>query len=155
LPEILNFGATHAAAHNAAYDGPIVDRALPEDSRLKWICTWRCSAHVWPEAPGHGNQVLRYWLGLRGPTSRLPPHRALPDAQVTAQLLIRLLGIHSPEELHEMTGRPLLLRKLRFGKYRDELWADAVKKDPGYFRWVLGQDFDADTKYTARYYLDL
>lgn len=46
-------------AHNAAFDRPF----LPPTDK-PWICTLRLARHMWPEAPGHSNQVLRYWLGL-------------------------------------------------------------------------------------------
>jgi exodeoxyribonuclease X len=139
------------AAHNAAYDGPIIDRVFVVPR--SWICTYRCAMAEWPEAPGHSNQVLRYWLGLPGPRSKLPPHRALPDAQVTAQILLKLLEKHTPEELVKITAGPLLLRKLRVGKHRDRLYSEIASEDPGYLRWMLGQDFDEDIKYTINHYL--
>ena len=46
------------AAHRAAFD-----RAFTR-SRRPWICTFRLARHLWPEAPSHANQVLRYYLGL-------------------------------------------------------------------------------------------
>src|SRR6516165_7720106 len=47
-------------AHNSAFDS----KFLPELA-TPWICTLRVSQHIWPEAPGHSNQVLRYWLGIK------------------------------------------------------------------------------------------
>src|ERR671912_2505372 len=32
------------------------------------ICTYKAALRLWPEAPGHGNQVLRYWLRPKGPS---------------------------------------------------------------------------------------
>ena len=83
------------AAHRAAFD-----RAFT-GSRRPWICTWRLARHLWPEAPGHSNQVLRYYLGL-GVEERfageagIVPHRAAGDALVSAALLIRELE-HAPK----------------------------------------------------------
>lgn len=51
------------AAHNAEFDrgflGAVVAQSLPA---ARWLCTWRCALHLWPNAPSHSNQVLRYWL---------------------------------------------------------------------------------------------
>ena len=50
---------------------------------------------VWPEAPRHSNQVLRYWRGMRLDHARaMPPHRAGPDAWVTAHILADLAQLH-------------------------------------------------------------
>src|SRR5215831_10541694 len=73
-------------AHNAEFDS----RFLPEINK-PWICTFRTAKHVWPGAPGYGNQVLRYWLGLKPdlPNGRFP-HQALYDASVTTGILLKM-----------------------------------------------------------------
>ena len=50
------------AAHNASFD----QKWLPPDllGNLPVICTYKAAVHIWPEAPRHTNQILRYWLGL-------------------------------------------------------------------------------------------
>ena len=98
------------AAHNCAFDRPfMVGAGLPE---RPWICTYRVARHVWRAAPGYGNQVLRYWLGVRPawpPTDRVEswpeerraslahPHRALYDVCTTAAILLRQL--ETPDRL--------------------------------------------------------
>lgn len=145
------------AAHNADYDA----RFFGEEGR--WICTWRCANHVWPDLPSHSNQVIRYALpGLNEEierqtfTMKLPPHRALPDAWVTAHVLARLLADReTPEALLELTGKPILQRTIRFGKHRGERWEN-VPVD--YLRWMLGQaelkpeDWDSDVIHTATHW---
>ena len=57
---------------------------------------------AWPDAPGHSNQVLRYWRQVdRNAYPRIPreAHRALPDAIVTAFLLRDLLEDQPLERL--------------------------------------------------------
>lgn len=164
------------AAHNAEFDR----KFFPEHIKnARWIDTWRCSLHLWPEAPGHGNQVLRYWLGLD--VSDMPAeaggmaHRALYDAWCTAAMLRRMidhlvqieLSNLSPvedvvlseahnravEHLLKLSSEPVVLRKVRFGKHRDSLWAD-VPRD--YLQWCLRQrDMDADVLHTCRHHLGL
>lgn len=145
------------AAHRAEFDGGFL--GLPVN-----ICTWRCAAHLWPEAPGHSNQTLRYWLpGLHkeiltnaakwAPPSvsvLWPPHRALPDAWVTAHILCRLLALRPAEELVRLTKTPILLRTIHFGMHRGAPWSE-VPKD--YIAWLLRQpDLEPDVRYTAEHH---
>jgi exodeoxyribonuclease X len=138
------------AAHNMQFDWGFLRPYFGEKTQR--ICTWRCSMHVWPEAPEHKNQSLRYWLGLKPELpSGLSPHRALYDALVTTAILRRLLMERSVEQLIELSSTPVLLSTIRFGKYRGTRWADA---DPGYLGWVLSKNFDEDVRHTARHYLE-
>lgn len=137
------------AAHNAPFDRGFLAEVAPEVSDLEWVCTWRCSMHLWPEAAGHGNQVLRYWLRL---TPELPPglhpHRALYDALVTQALLEKMLEIKTLGELARLSNQPVVLTTVRFGKHKGQAW-EAVPRD--YLHWVMRQnDMDEDVRHTAR-----
>ena len=134
------------AAHNAAFDSAF----MPSDG--KWICTMRVAKHLWPDAPGYGNQVLRYWLDLPV-DSDCVPHRALGDAEVTAQLLLKELALvdGSVERLLELTETPVLLKTVSFGKHRGQLWKD-VPKD--YLEWAVTTAWDdPDVAHTIKLYL--
>src|SRR5262249_18429024 len=48
-------------AHNAEFDKRFMSPYVEE---RPWICTWRCALSLWPDAPGHSNQELRYWLEI-------------------------------------------------------------------------------------------
>ena len=138
------------AAHNAAFD----QQWLPPDllGNLPLICTYKAAVHIWPEAPRHTNQVLRYWLNLdmdRSIADRA--HRALPDAYVTAHLLREILKHASIEELICWTNEPVLLPRVPFGKHRGHKWTDVP---PDYLQWILRQqDMNEDVAYTARHHL--
>ena len=138
------------AAHNAAFD----QQWLPSDllSNLPLICTYKAAVHIWPDAPRHTNQVLRYWLDLKLDRSLADrAHRALPDAYVTAHLLREILKHASIEELIRWTSEPVLLSKATFGKHRGQNWKDVP---PDYLQWILRQQgMDEDVVHTARYYL--
>lgn len=134
------------AAHRADFE-----QHFHSGNGRPWICTYKCSLIVWPDAPGHSNQVLRYWLDLPiAPELADPPHRALPDARVTALILKRLLDERTVDELVSYSKWPALLVKCNMGQHRGKLWRDV---DSGFLEWVLGKDFDADTKFTCRYWL--
>src|SRR5579862_8797310 len=88
-------------AHNAKFE-----RAFFDGDGKPWICTYKCALRVWPESPIHSNQGLRYFLGLNlDPDLAMPPHRAGPDAYVTAHILQRLLVARPAAELIKDIGR--------------------------------------------------
>jgi exodeoxyribonuclease X len=148
-------GAEYAVAHNVAFDRNAIESVTDASAPVPyWICTLKCARVAWPAAPAYGNQVLRYWLGLTGPTPPdLYPHRAAYDAIVTSWLLRRLLEYfeNDLERMVKITNAPSLLSKIGFGKHRGLPWREAPSD---YLRWVLRQDFDEDVRYTARYWLD-
>lgn len=138
-------------AHNAAYDRGILSRVMRRFAdESKWLCTWRCAMHVWPDAPSHKNQVLRYWLGLD--VGELPAgehaHRAAYDAVVTRALLGRLLVERPLDELLALQHQPVVQTKIRFGKHAGKSWDD-VPTD--YIQWMLRSGgFDPDVTHTAQ-----
>ncbi|WP_336801773.1 exonuclease domain-containing protein [Kaistia sp. MMO-174] len=136
------------AAHNAQFE-----QHFHKGNGRAWIDTYKCALVVWPDAPTHSNQGLRYCLGLdldRELAS--PPHRALPDAYVTAHILNRLLDEKSPDELVQISKYPALLRRITFGtKAKGQLFSEAPLD---YLEWIAAKsDLNADTKFTARYWL--
>jgi len=139
------------AAHNAAFDS----KFLPEIEG-DWICTWRCAMHLWPQAPSHSNQVLRYWLGVDSDDffwlpSDAGAHRALYDAAVTAAIVSRMLRERSVEELLLLSTLPVLLETVRFGKYEGWAWKDVPF---GYLSWYLKtEDQDPDVAHTCRHWV--
>lgn len=139
--------------HNAGFDKEFLPPRLQE---FPTVCTWRCSMVLWPDADSHSNQSLRYELGLD--LGDMPEeaggaaHRALYDAWITCALYDKIREVSGLDfdGLVKMTQEPILLKKVRFGKHVGELWEDVPKS---YLRWILGQDFDADVKHTANFYL--
>lgn len=138
------------AAHNAKFE-----QAFFGGGGRRWICTMQCAKHLFPDAPGHSNQVLRYWLGIDeefdDADRSMPPHRSGPDTFVTAHILARLVFASNVDELVRLTTAPVLLRDVTIGKHRGMKWADLPWD---YLNWVATKsDFGADEKYTARHYL--
>ena len=146
LAPALEEEPTHFVAHNIAFDGDFVDfKGKPI------ICTMKCAKWAWEDSPRHTNQVLRYYLGLNlyGPKCE-PAHRAGPDTYVTSGILIELLKLYPLEQLIEWTKQPTRVVKFSFGKYRGVRIDDTRIVDSGYLNWILGQDFDEDTKFAVR-----
>jgi exodeoxyribonuclease X len=138
------------AAHNCKFE-----QAFFGGGNHRWICTMQAAKHLFPDAPGFSNQVLRYWLNLDAEMEdvnrAMPPHRAGPDTYVTALLLSRLLYKAPVDELVRLTTAPVLLCDVTFGKHKGMKWADLPWD---YLNWVANKsDLGADEKHTARHYL--
>ncbi len=135
------------AAHGAKFEC-----ACWPESDGQWICTYKCAIRIWPLAPRHSNQVLRYYLKLDlADNLAMPPHRAGPDAYVTAHILARLLENASVADLLAWSSQPALLPRCMIGKFRGQPWESV---DDGFLRWILSKEFDEDTAFTASYHLD-
>ena len=113
------------------------------------ICTYKAAIRVWPEAPGHSNQALRYWLKPKGFRSDFasPVHRAQPDAFVTSLILRELLRVATVDDLIAWTSEPVLLPRVTFGRHRGCRW-DEVPVD--YLEWITERsDHSEDVRFTA------
>lgn len=139
------------AAHNAQFE-----QAFFGGGDHRWICTMKCAKHLFPEAPSHSNQCLRYWLDVEkqlDPERAMPPHRAGPDTYVTAHILARMVFARSVDQLIELTGAPVTLHKVTFGKHRGLLWRDLPSD---YLSWIaFKSDLGPDEKHTAKHYLGI
>ena len=141
-----------AAAQSAGFDSGF----FPKKS--KWICTWRCARHLWPDLESHSNQALRYalpdvndWIEKAGADKAMPPHRALPDAWVTAHVVLKMLEGKTPDELLALTEEPILMKKIPFGMHRGTKFEELPAS---YLSWMCRQvDMDPDAKFSADYWL--
>jgi exodeoxyribonuclease X len=134
-------------AHNCEFERKFVTDVITGET--PWICTYKAALHLWPNAPRHSNQVLRYWRGLQlNPALAMPPHRAGPDAWVTAQLLAELVTLATIDQLVTWTKQPKPMPVIAFGKHKGSPWSD-VPSD--YLEWMtLQADMDADAVWYAR-----
>lgn len=144
-------GASVYVAHNAAFD----KGKLPQID-APWICTLKLARKLYPEFESHGNQYLRYRLGLK-PTlpEGLYAHRALYDCYVTAELLM-YMGREAQwtiREMREISASPSLLYRMRFGKHKGKTFEEVATEDKGYLRWLLGTDLDEDMEFTVKHWL--
>lgn len=140
-------------AHNYDFEAKFLgDHGLPT------ICTLKAALRVWPTAPAHSNGVLRYWLEDQGLLSldhatAMPPHRAGPDAYVTAHILKALFEAGATgREMVAWTKEPRLLPTCPIGKFRGVAWADV---EAGFLNWMLAQaTMEEDLKWNARREID-
>lgn len=134
------------AAHNADYERQFIKTDIP------FICTWKVALRIWPDAPQHGLQFLRYHLALPVNQELPMPHRAGPDAYLCALLLERIMQEPNAPDIETMVrwsnGHALMPRCLLF-KHKGKKWAD-VPTD--YLDWIVNKpnDVAADVKANAK-----
>ena len=131
-------------SHNAKFD-----KAFTK-SQDAWIDTKAIALHLWPEAPKHTLQFLRYWLRLNIPIEGVPlkvvPHRAYGDAIVAAHLLLKEIEVirekypsgNMVEGLLKLSQMPAEQLVISFGKHKGEKWSTL---SPDYLLWMAGKDF--------------
>jgi DNA polymerase-3 subunit epsilon len=141
LPSFVEFArGTVIVAHNASFDVSFLNAAL---DRLDYpplpspaVCTAKLARRVvWPDVPNVRLRTLAEYFRTR----TKPVHRALADAEATAEVLHGLLlfgerlGITTLGELHDACtarGRP------NYGKIR---LADGLPRAPGVYLFRDGQ----------------
>jgi exodeoxyribonuclease X len=121
-----------------------------------WLCTYKSALRVWPDAPHHGNQSLMYWRGLETEMEwdlRMPPHRAAPDAYVTAHILLDLLHHATIEQMIDWTREPRLLPTCPIGRdWKGKAWPQV---ELSFLHWMMRQpDMEADYKWNAQREID-
>lgn len=118
-----------------------------------WICTYRCALRLWPDAPAHGLQVLRYWIFPKGMErdKGLPAHRAGPDSYIAACLLVEMLQLTTVEQLIAWSSVPALLSRWPFGAHRG---TPVQEIETSLLEWTLRKDFGEDIIFTAQTELD-
>lgn len=132
-------------AHNAAYEQAIFKNL----TEVSWLCTYKAALRVFPDAPNHKNETLRYWLGLSNLGRGYPQnaHSALHDCMVTYEILLYLCGkmvetkqVSSNHEALQLmiqwTKELPQLSKMPFGKHAGTKW-NLIPAD--YLVWVVKQ----------------
>lgn len=142
------------AAHKASFEQQFIDAG-----ERRWLCTWKVSLRAWPELVSHSNQALRYELGVDTdpdfrPNEAMPPHRALPDAWVTAHILRRELALRPLDRLLQISAEPGFLYWCPGQKHKGKTFKEVAQVDPSYLGWIADKsDMGEAEKFTARHWL--
>lgn len=151
-------------AHNSEFD---VSMLAKHGLHIKDpICTKKVAYKLCEDSERHNLQFLRYDLGLyKKEEELLNPHDALSDCVVLKNLFDHLFFMALEKELEpsviidtmrKITARPMKLRKLLFGKYKDQSFEEVAEKDLGYLQWMSGQSDlmkNEDLKFTIEQFL--
>jgi exodeoxyribonuclease X len=155
-------------AHNALYDmGILVNEGL---TMGEYIDTLRCARHLL-DSEQYSMQYLRYSLDLK--VNDVVAHDAMGDVIVLEALFKHLKNIvqekHSTTSdkdtydiMKDLTKQPVLLDKIKFGKYKDTPFGEIAENDRGYLEWLYGSESqkheieqNEDLIFTLKKYLDI
>lgn len=128
----------------------------------KWLCTYKTALRLWPDAPGHKLNELRYFLELDenndfDQKQVLAPHRAPSDAYICAHLIRRILQEAELQSIDidrlvKWSSGPGLLYMCWMKAHKGKPWHEVPAS---YLDWIVNKSdvTDRDIKATARYYL--
>ena len=143
-------------AHNIDYE-----KKFFGGGDVPWICTYKTALRIWPDAPGHKLQELRYFLDIDADADFDPrlaerPHRAPDDAYVTAFVLRKVLEHESIETLVRWSNGPALLYMCFMKKHKGKPWAQVAEEDRDYLDWIYNKSDvkDRDIRATVKFYLN-
>ena len=126
-------------AHNAEFEQKFFNSL-----DAKWVDTYKVALKQYPDAPSHSNQALKYYLGITDKPEHHPPHRALPDCKVTAEILFKMAEDLKFNEMIRISKEPPYLTKIGFGKHKGERFEDLPRD---YLEWLSKQeDMDEGVK---------
>lgn len=122
-------------AHNTAMERMFIE---PLAVGIPWLCTYKAALRVWPDAPGHSNEALRYWLKLPhlGRAYEQRTHSAIHDARVTLGILERLTLAATVSDMVRWESEPTMLPRCPIGEYRNLPWSE-VPSD--WLSWALSK----------------
>lgn len=110
------------------------------------------SAHRADEDTEATYRVLMGELDKYNPETQVDPERQLPndmDALAAFSKLndnVDFAGRIVWKEQTDKNGKTIRQEVFNFGKYRGQAVSEVLKRDPGYFSWILNGDFTYNTK---------
>lgn len=139
-PVFLEDGTPPPTYHQMTYEGAEPKGGMP------WICTMRLAQHVFAQAPGFSNQVLRYWLKTNPEQTGVGAHRAIDDVLVTLEVFKTILHalsdkVASLEDVLRLSESPVAKLIMPRGKHVDKPMSE-VPTD--YLEWMLRKDGMSD-----------
>lgn len=153
-------------AHNAEFDiGVLKNEGVDTPYH---ICTKRLAQRYFPDLDSHRLQALRYYFDLN---IEARAHDAEGDVTVLKMVFDELAKkakeVHGAEDDKTLitamvndTRKPLLLKKIWFGKHYGKTFEEIKKEDASYLGWLLQAekkkdeaDRNKDLDYTVRHTL--
>jgi len=165
----FNNSSNFLIAHNIEFDMKMIEKeGFKNEYTL--IDTLRVARHLLPDSSYHRLQYLRYSLELYKDEASLADrenieikaHDAIGDVLVMKLLLDRLekmvLAKYPDKdpytEMAYLTTLPVLIKKFKFGKYKDMLLSDVCQNDKGYIKWMRNNmDLDEDLEFSLAYFM--
>lgn len=139
---------------------------------MQVIDTLRVAKHILPDEEAHRLQYFRYKMQLYKLEAKeaaalgieVKAHDAIGDVLVLKLLLTKLKelvmaafkDVNPVEKMVDLTNTPILIKTLRFGKYKGKSLEEVAAEDASYLRWMLSsmENLDDDMRYSISYYLN-
>jgi len=134
-------------AHNASYEIDVLGAGFED---VEWVCTYKVALRLYPDAPNHKNETLRYLLGLPnlGRSGAQLTHSAKHDAEVTFYMMQAFIQTVPLETMIQWSKEPKAFPKIPFGKHRGMKWPEIPLS---YLTWCNQQsDMDPDILHCVR-----
>ena len=124
----------------------------------KHICTMKLAYAMDKKAEWekYKLQYLRYKFGLKL-NGEIRPHEALSDVYVLQTLFEEVFAKEfTLEEMLDISSKPILFKRLMFGKHKGKLLSEVARTDLDYLMWFrrAGENIDEDMLYTLNYYIN-
>lgn len=158
LYQILSTDDHVLVAHNAQFDIKMLEReGFPRPPTH--IDTFKIAHHHDLDATlaKHHLQYLRYlYFENTGFTQEIIAHSASSDVLVLEKLLEFYEQFYTLEEMVAISSKPILFKKITFGKYKGEFFKDITRKDTNYLLWMKREmkDLDENMRYTINYWIE-
>lgn len=161
----LNNQGNYLIAHNSPFDISMLEK----DGfvcNFKVIDTLQCSKHLFPDAPSHKLQFMRYFMGNYKTEEQeaeklgitLSAHSALGDvfflkmflANCYKEVIKKFPGSNPLEKLVELSSTPAIIKICPFGKHRGETFEHIASNNRSYLDWALKnmEDLDPNIRFT-------
>lgn len=143
-------------AHNANFDLKFLRREGIEPKRH--ICTMKLAYAMDEKAEfeKYKLQYLRYMFGLKL-NGEIRPHEALSDVYVLEVLFNEVFAKKfSLDEMLDISSKPILFKKMMFGKHKGKLFSDIACVDLDYLLWFrrTGENLDEDMLHTLNHWIN-
>lgn len=147
-------------AHNARFDMGMLEK---EGIKIgDYICTWRVAQTMY-DYPQYKMQYLRYLWGIDD-IPKAHAHSAAGDVMVLEKVFGHMVEEYSRQhetskdetvsKFIEISCKPLLFKRVTFGKYVGKTFEELKAIDVGYLQWMATlKDKDEDLLYTVNYFL--
>ena len=167
----LNTPENYLIIHNAPFDIKMLEKEGFVTS-MQVIDTLRVAKHILPDEEAHRLQYFRYKMQLYKQEAKeaaalgieVKAHDAIGDVLVLKLLLTKLKelvmaafkDVNPVEKMVDLTNTPILIKTLRFGKYKGKSLEEIAAEDASYLRWMLSsmENLDDDMRYSISYYLN-
>ena len=167
----LNTNENYMIIHNAPFDLGMLSKE-GFNTKMQIIDTLRVAKHIYKDEEAHRLQYFRYKMGLYKDEQKeanelgieVKAHDAIGDVLVLKLFLSKLrqsvqkiFPDENPvDKMVELTKTPILIDKLRFGKYKGKTLREVAHEDAGYLRWMLSsmENLDEDMRYSLQNVLE-